>query len=164
VLGLALTSLLGANEFLAAFAAGVTLAARMPRTRDAFEPFGQPLSEILKLSALLLFGATLTPALLADVRVRGWIFAALALVLARPLAIVVSLIGSRLSDRETAAAAWFGPKGFASVFFALMILKSGIPRAEATFQLLAITIATSMVAHSSTDVVVARWFVDRRSA
>lgn len=50
-----------------------------------------------------------------------------------------------------------GPKGFASVFFALMILTSGIPHADATFRLLALTIAISMVAHSSTDVIVARW-------
>lgn len=81
-------------------------------------------------------------------------------VVARPVGLVLSLLGSSLSWRETAAAAWFGPKGFASVFFALMILKSGIPNADAAFRVLAVTIALSMVAHSSTDVLVAHWLTE----
>jgi NhaP-type Na+/H+ or K+/H+ antiporter len=160
LLTLSLSSLTGANEFLASFVAGVTLAVKLPRARKLFEPFGEPLSEVLKLAALLLFGATLSPELVVGLGARGFVFAALALLVARPAAMVLSLIGSSLSWRETAAAAWFGPKGFASVFFALMILKSGIPRAAATFELLALTIAISMIAHSSTDVLVARWFTE----
>ncbi len=158
VLTLSITSLWHANEFLAAFGAGITLAIKIPNTRTAFEPFGGPLSEILKLAAVLLFGATLSPELLTHVTPRTLIFAALALAVARPIGIGLSLVGASLTMRETAAAAWFGPKGFASVFFALMILKSGIPDAAFTFHLLAITIAISMIAHSSTDVLVARWF------
>jgi NhaP-type Na+/H+ or K+/H+ antiporter len=68
------------------------------------------------------------------------------------------LFGSRLSWREWATAAWFGPKGFASVFLALLALETGIPRADQIFHLAAIVIAASIVLHSSTDILVARWF------
>lgn len=81
------------------------------RTRELFEPFGEPLSEVLKLAALLLFGATLSPQLLDGLGTRAVVFAALALVVARPVGLLVSLLGTRLSRRETAAAAWLVRKG-----------------------------------------------------
>jgi NhaP-type Na+/H+ or K+/H+ antiporter len=66
--------------------------------------------------------------------------------------------GSRLGLRELAAASWFGPRGFSSVFFALLILGSSAPQADLLFRLMAVVIAASIVLHSSTDVLVARWF------
>jgi hypothetical protein len=44
---------------------------------------------------------------------------------------LASFLGSRLSMREQAAAMWFGPKGFASVVYGLLVLSSGITAAEA---------------------------------
>ncbi|WP_239489782.1 sodium:proton antiporter [Luteitalea sp. TBR-22] len=152
------TSLLHANEFLAAFAAGVTIASSSERARLAFAPVGELVSEVLKLGALLIFGAVLTPSLFATLRMQDYVFAGLVLVVARPAAMVVSLLGSRLERREIVAVAWFGPKGFASVFFGFLILEAGVPQAAQVFQLLALVIALSIVAHSSTDVLVARGF------
>jgi sodium/hydrogen antiporter len=86
------------------------------------------------------------------------VFVVLVLLIARPAAIAVSLLRTDLSMRETIAAAWFGPKGFASVFFAFLILHSDIPSANELFQLVAVVATASIVAHSSTDVLVARWF------
>ena len=53
---------------------------------------------------------------------------------------------------------WFGPKGFASVVYGLLVLESGIAAADDIFHLVALTIVISIVLHSSTDVVVARAF------
>jgi hypothetical protein len=44
------------------------------------------------------------------------------------------------------------------VFFGFLILSAGIPNAHHIFHLLAIVVAASILAHSSTDTVVARWF------
>lgn len=43
--------------------------------------------------------------------------------------------GGEIDWREWIAAAWFGPKGFASVVYAILILKSGLDGAEGLFQL-----------------------------
>ncbi|WP_225878906.1 cation:proton antiporter domain-containing protein [Spongiactinospora rosea] len=162
LLVLALGKVTHGNLFLAAFAAGITVATFGPRQRESFEHFGELLAELFKLGALLVFGALITPALLGSVGWTGWLFALLALVLARPVAIWISFLGSGLSVREQAAVAWFGPKGFASVVYALIVLGSGIAAAEQIFHLVAVTIALSIVLHSSTDVVVARGFDDER--
>jgi hypothetical protein len=53
---------------------------------------------------------------------------------------------------------WFVPKGFASVVYGLLVLESGITAADEVFHLVALTVVLSILAHSSTDVLVARLF------
>jgi NhaP-type Na+/H+ or K+/H+ antiporter len=77
---------------------------------------------------------------------------------ARPAALAVSFLGSGLSPRERAAAMWFGPRGSASVVYGLLVLEFGIPAADKAFHLIALTVVLSILAHSSTDVLVARSF------
>ncbi|MBK5289062.1 MAG: cation:proton antiporter [Acidimicrobiia bacterium] len=161
LLVLAAASLTHANEFLAAFAAGVTVATTSPPIRNAFHQFGDLVAEILKLAALLLFGSLISPHFLSDIPVSGYFFALLALVVVRPAALAVALRGSDLSRREWIAAAWFGPKGFASVVYGLLILSSGISSANELFHLAALVIVISIIAHGSTDVIVVRRFSDR---
>ncbi|HZD18861.1 MAG TPA: cation:proton antiporter [Actinomycetota bacterium] len=156
VLGVAFVT--DANEFLAAFAAGVTVASTSPQIRDAFRRFGELVTELLKLAALLVFGALMSPAFLAEIPPSGYVFALLAIVAVRPVALGTSLAGSGLERREFVTAAWFGPKGFASVVYGLLILRAGAPQADEMFHLVALVIAGSILAHSSTDVLIARWF------
>ncbi|MEU7788970.1 cation:proton antiporter [Amycolatopsis sp. NPDC049159] len=145
-----------ANPYLAAFAAGSTLATMDKVAAEHFEPLGDLLSEITKFAALLVFGALVTPERLGHLSVGGWVLAVLAIVLVRPAAMALSLLRTKMSGRERAAAAWFGPKGFASVVYGLLALQSGIPDAELVFDLVTVTIALSIALHSSTDVPVAK--------
>jgi NhaP-type Na+/H+ or K+/H+ antiporter len=158
LLVLALGQVTHGNLFLAAFAAGVTVATVGPRQREAFEQFGELVAELFKLAALLVFGALISVQFLAEISWTGWLFALAALLVARPLALAVAFFGSRLTRREQFAAMWFGPKGFASVVYGLLVLESGIPAADEVFHLVALTVVLSILAHSSTDVLVARLF------
>jgi NhaP-type Na+/H+ or K+/H+ antiporter len=158
LLVLALGKGLHGNLFLAAFAAGITVATFGPRQREAFEEFGELIAEGLKLAALLVFGALISVSFLAEISWQGWLFALVALLVARPAALAVSFLRSGLGAREQLAAMWFGPKGFASVVYGLLVLESGIPVADEVFHLVALTIVLSILAHSSTDIVVARSF------
>jgi sodium/hydrogen antiporter len=152
------------NLFLAAFAAGVTVATAGPSLRHEFEQFGELISELLKLAAILVFGALITPRFLfEEISLAGWIFAVLALLVARPLALLVALWRSSMDRRERTAAMWFGPKGFASVVYGLIVLESGIDLADEIYHLVALVVVLSILAHSSTDVVVARKLVSEPS-
>lgn len=120
------------------------------------------MSELLKLAAILVFGALITPTFLfGEIAWTGWVFAVLAIVVARPLALLVSFLGTRLPAKEQLAAMWFGPKGFASVVYGLLVLESGVDRSDELFHLVALVIVLSILAHSSTDVIVARQFDSR---
>ncbi len=155
---LAIAQATHANLFLAAFTGGITVATLAPDVEKSFAEFGELVTELLKLAAILVFGALISPAFLADIPLRGYMFAVLALIVARPLAIFVSLLRSRLPLPERAVAAWFGPKGFASVVYGLLILEAGVPGADAMFHLIALVIFASILAHSSTDVPIAHAF------
>lgn len=153
-----IAEVVGVNSYLAAFVGGALLGVLAPSTQEAFEPLGDQLSELAKFAALLVFGAVLTPSLFASVSVGVWVVAVMTLVLARPAAVVLSLLG-RVTDRtEMFTAAWFGPKGFASVVYGLLVLHSGTPQGDQVYELVAVSIALSIVVHSSTDIPVARLF------
>jgi len=152
----AICHLTHANPYLAAFAAGSTLATLDEVAAEHFEPFGDLLSEVTKFGALLVFGALITPDRLSDLGLGAWTVAVLSILLVRPAAMALSLLRTPLNRRERAAAAWFGPKGFASVVYGLLVLKAGPADADQVFDLVAVTIALSIVLHSSTDVPVAR--------
>ncbi|MFC9819752.1 cation:proton antiporter [Streptomyces erythrochromogenes] len=147
-----------ANPYLAAFSAGAVLASVSPEAKTVFEPLGEALAELAKFAALLVFGALLTPQLFGDLSLGGYLAVVLAIVLVRPASLLLSLLGIRLERREKLVAAWFGPKGFASVVYGLLVLQAGIPQGREAYTLIAICIAFSIIAHSSTDVPIARLF------
>lgn len=156
--------LLDANPYLAAFTAGSVLATLDPQASREFDHTGSLVSELAKDGALLAFAALVTPELLGKPGVGGWVLAALTLVLARPAAIMLSLARSDLPLDQRAAAAWFGPKGFASVVYALIVLESGMPYGQTVFALSAVTVLVSIAVHSSTDVPIAHVLTRRSGA
>ncbi|WP_353808461.1 cation:proton antiporter [Agromyces sp. SYSU T00194] len=161
LLVLGICELTHANLYLAAFAAGITIATAAPEMREAYREFGEQFTELIKLLAVLMFGALISPAFLADVPLGGYVFAILLLIVARPVAVEVSLIGSGMPWQERLTAAWFGPKGFASVLYGILVLQSGAPDADAMFHIIVVAIVISIVAHSSTDVPIAGYFARR---
>jgi NhaP-type Na+/H+ or K+/H+ antiporter len=64
--------------------------------------------------------------------------------------------------REILVAGWFGPKGFASVIYGIFVLESHVPNSRHLAHLIAIVVIGSMIAHSSTDVLIAQWFRNRQ--
>jgi sodium/hydrogen antiporter len=145
-----------ANPYLAAFAAGSTLATLDHVAAEEFQPFGDLLSEVTKFAALLVFGALITPDRLSGLSWQSWLLAVLVIAVIRPAALLLSLVRTRLPRSERITAAWFGPKGFASVVYGLLALQAGINDSELVFDVVAVTIALSIVLHSSTDVPIAK--------
>lgn len=155
---LSLAQLIGVNLFLAGFAAGITLGAVGPDFRDAFAPLGELIAELFKLAALLVVGALLPLEVFLHTSFAQWIFVLLVLLVVRTVSIEIALLRSALDWRERVTVAWFGPKGFASILFGVLILREGTQHAVLMFHLVALVVAASVIAHSSTDLLFARWF------
>lgn len=152
--------LVHANAFLAAFTAGVTVTAVDEHAGAAFRGFGEVGGELMKLAVLLLFGALIDVHTWQDLGALEWLFALVAILAVRPIAVLGALFASPLTWRERAAAAWFGPKGFASALYALLLLQARVDQALHLFHVLALVITVSIIAHASSDVPVARWVRD----
>ena len=162
VLVYALCAILHVNQFLAAFCAGICVAAVRKEVVDAFHRFGETVTELLKLFTLLIFGARVAPMLFHLLPWTDYIVIVVAVFLARMIAVPVSLFGSGLPRRETWTIAYFGPKGFASVVYAILLLHlSGQQPTTEVATLSGIAVALSVAVYSSTDVLIGQWYERR---
>jgi sodium/hydrogen antiporter len=149
------------NGFIAVFVAAIVLGIRRPDVREHFERNSEELVEIVKLGIFFVFGSLLT--VHAFTR-EGW--AALGLVavvflLARPLAVWISLAGTRTDTATRLFMGWFGPKGVASMTFALIVLDRQIPSGARIFDLTALVVFCSIVLHGISDTPGANWIARR---
>ena len=161
VLVFSLTSLLNGNEFLAAFTAGITLDIFSPECSRAFLKIGEPISELMKLIGVMIFSSLLSIQFFAGITWIDVAFAFVLLLLARPIGLNLALIGSVLNWKERAIAGWFGPRGFASVVYGLLVYRAGAPNAPRLFQLIALIVVISILIHSSSSAPAIRWLVPK---
>jgi sodium/hydrogen antiporter len=110
----------------------------------------------------LVFGAIFTlDALFED----GWAavgIAAFTLLVARTVAVFVALAGTRRVDTAAKAfIAWFGPKGVATMTFALFVLGSAAPEADRIAGIAALTVFISIIVHGLTDQPGSEWMARR---
>jgi len=119
VLAYAITVEAGANGFVAAFVAGLGYAATAGRERSVSLDFTHDTANVLSLVVWFLFGAVMLP-VLADADWRHVLFAALALTIVRMAPVAIALIGAKCDPATVAVFGWFGPRGLASVVFALL--------------------------------------------
>jgi sodium/hydrogen antiporter len=151
------------NGLIAAFVAGIALAAAEHEVPDSFVAFSENVSSIFQVITFFLFGA-----LIVATGYHGSIWALLAfipfaLLLARPVAVTAALVGTRLPRPQNLFIAWFGPKGVASMLFALLVLDATVAHGTLVFDVAAFVILSSILAHGLTDTVGARWIDSRMS-
>jgi sodium/hydrogen antiporter len=150
------------NGFIAVFVAAIAFGIWRPDIRRCFETRAEDIIEVVKLGVFLVFGAIFTLDTLFE---DGWATVAIAvftLVVARPVAIFVALAGSRRVDLgEKAFMAWFGPKGVATMTFALFVLGSTVPGGERIAVIAALTVFLSIIVHGLTDQPGAEWIARR---
>lgn len=149
------------NGLIAAFVCGIALGAAEHEIPEDFIDFSEHVSSIFQVLTFFVFGAIIVGIGYDGSTLALIGFIALALLVARPVAIVLSFLNSGMSREHTAFIAWFGPKGVASMLFALFVLNSVVPERELIFDVAAFTILVSITAHGLTDTVGARW-IERR--
>jgi len=156
VLGLAVCAYassvaLHGNGFIAAFVAGLAYGTAGGRRGEPLVPFVEETGALVSLLVWLAFGAVeLVPA----VESLTWqmvLYAILSLTVVRMVPVLAALTGARLDWATNVLVAWFGPRGLASVVFALLALEElGRPAAGRAVAVITITVVISVVAHGAT--------------
>jgi NhaP-type Na+/H+ or K+/H+ antiporter len=149
------------NGLIAAFVAGIALAAARHDIPDVFAEFNESVSAVFQIATFFVFGALVVA--------TGWdwelwpllVFIPFALLVARPAAVLASFVGVRMPFPHKLFIAWFGPKGVASMLFALFVLASTAAERTLVFDVASSVILASILAHGLTDTVGARW-IERR--
>ena len=86
---------------------------------------------------------------------------AVTLLLARPVAIFLALIGTRVDTATKGFMAWFGPKGVATMTFSLIVLGDAISANERIFNIAALAVMCSILLHGLSDTPAANWIARR---
>lgn len=114
--------LIGGNGFIAAFVAGLCFGARTDGHCSFVYEFTESEGQLLSWAAFLLVGLTLVPEALEALSMSTLAIIAASLFVVRPLAIWIALIGSDASAPTRLFFGWFGPRGLATVLFALVVV------------------------------------------
>jgi sodium/hydrogen antiporter len=123
-----LTELAGAYGFLGVFASGIAFR-RYEHDHEinaTVHEGAERVEKLLELTVILLLGSMLTIGGLSAPGWEGWLLAVLLLVVIRPAACLLSLVGSRM-DRayEKAFVAWFGVRGVGTLYYVALIVTAG---------------------------------------
>lgn len=141
----------GGNGFVAAFVGGMAFGAARKAAADDVLGFASEAGELLAIVVWFVFGAIAVPVLDG----APWsvaAFAVLALSVGRMVPVAIALAGTGLSRPTVAFVGWFGPRGLASVVFALIAFDELEVGGARTTMLAAIvaTVLLSVVAHALT--------------
>jgi NhaP-type Na+/H+ or K+/H+ antiporter len=149
------------NGLVAAFVAGVALAIQKHELTESFVAFNENFSAIFQVVTFFLFGALIVATGYDGQIAPLLVFIVFALAVARPAAIGLAFVRSRIPASQRAFIGWFGPKGVASMLFALFVLNSQAGERTVVFDVAAFVILASILAHGLTDTIGAGW-IERR--
>jgi NhaP-type Na+/H+ or K+/H+ antiporter len=148
----ALAVALDGNGFIAAFVAGIAFGAGWKDESVTVEEVGELpelLGEVLAFVVWFLFGAVLVPVAFDDFDVSVLAYALLSLTLVRILPVALSLLGTGLDRGTVLFLGWFGPRGLASVVFALLAVEElgETPVVVPAIAAVSLTVLLSVVLH-----------------
>jgi sodium/hydrogen antiporter len=165
---------LGGNGFVGAFVSGVAFGAAHDSGRRAapdHEPpvapaqlltFTRRAAQLMALAVWFVFGAAVLSRIDLATIPRVVLYAVLSLTVLRMVPVALAAIGLRLPWDTVLLAGWLGPRGLASIIFALLAAEE-IGGADGDFilEVVAVTVALSVVAHGLSAGPLAVWYARR---
>ena len=162
VVGLAIASFslaqsLHGSGYIAAFTGGMLFGYLAKDATHKLVLGAEGAGETLALMTWLLFGAmVIGPAL----KLFDWdvvLYALLSLTVIRVVPIFLSLTGTGESVASRLFLGWFGPRGLASIVFAIIVINAEVPGAEYLALVVICTVFLSLVAHGISANPLAKW-------
>jgi sodium/hydrogen antiporter len=159
-LGVAFTAFAAAEAvhssgFLAAFAAGMTIAALDVELCDCFIEYGGVTAEMLLLFTFVLLGSYVIWTGFTVINGATLLFTAIAVLIRTPV-YLLSLIRSTVDMRGRLLIAWFGPRGLSSLLLVLLPVFAGLPGGERLFAICSLVVLVSVVLHGGAPMLLAQ--------
>ncbi len=165
-LGVALTAFAAAEAvhgsgFLAAFAAGMTIAALDVELCDCFVEYGGVTAEMMLLFTFVVLGSSLIWTGFGVLDGPTVVFTIFSLVIRTPV-YLLSLLGSGVGMRGRLLIAWFGPRGLSSLLLVLLPVFAGFSAGSRLFSVCSLVVLVSVVLHGGSPMLLTR--IARRRA
>jgi NhaP-type Na+/H+ or K+/H+ antiporter len=152
---------LGGSGFIAAFIAGAIFGALVPAESEEASRLNEEVGGLLGGVTFLLFGAVLLGPALKHVSWQIALYAVLSLTLIRMLPVAIAMIGSHAKWQTVNFLGWFGPRGLASIVFAVIAVQEAHLRGAETILITTyLTIGLSVFAHGISAAPLARRYAN----
>ena len=156
-------SALGGSGFIAAFVAGMTFRLALKRDPGDINEFSEHVGNVLNGVTFVFFGAILLGPALGELSWELALYAVLSLTLVRMLPVAIAMLGSRARAPTLGFLGWFGPRGLASIVFAVIVVEeSNLPHEHLIVLAIYLTVGLSVFAHGLTAAPLAdryaRWY------
>jgi NhaP-type Na+/H+ or K+/H+ antiporter len=154
------TELVAGYGFIAVFVAACVVRSQELKTHEhrRLHDFAEEIERLVAALLLMMLGAALTGPLLHNVTVMAGVAAAAILLLIRPAAGMVSLIGAPLSIPQRVAVSFLGIRGIGSIYyFAYALNHAEFEGRDLMWAVIALTIVGSIVLHGLTARPIVRW-------
>jgi NhaP-type Na+/H+ or K+/H+ antiporter len=137
----------GGSGFIACFVGGLLFGRLCKHHKQQALEAGRGSGNVLALSTWVIFGANVIPQSFPSLTWRVLLYSVLSLTVIRMLPAFLVLGGMKLSAGKKAFVGWFGPRGLASVVFAIILIENNLPHAEKMVIVAVCTITLSILAH-----------------
>ena len=146
-----IASALDGSGFIAAFVAGMVFRLALGRDPEQLNQLTEELGSVLNGVTFVLFGAILLGPTLGELSWQLALYALLSLTLVRMVPVLIAMWGSHARSPTLAFLGWFGPRGLASIVFAVIVIdESDLPHETLIVQAIYITVGLSVLAHGLT--------------
>lgn len=152
-----LTALIGGNGFLAVYLAGLVMGNRDFIHKRSLMRFHDGITWLVQIMMFITLGLLVFPSRILPVIGIGLLVSAFLIFVARPIAIFLTLIASRMDTREKAMISWVGLRGAVPIVLATFPLLANVPQAETIFNLVFFIVITSVLLQGTSIPLVARW-------
>jgi len=117
--------------------------------------------DLLGAITFVVFGAVLLGPAIGDASWGIVLYAVLSLTVVRMLPVAVALIGTHARRPTVAFLGWFGPRGLASIVFALLVIEEGgLPDQEPLLTAVFVTVGLSVLAHGASAAPLSRRYAE----
>ena len=138
------------NGFVAAFCGGLAFGAVAGRRGPTELVFLEQASGLVSLLVWTAFGAVAIPIMVDRVDLTMVLYAVLSLTLVRMVPVALATLGAGLDRNTVLFVGWFGPRGLASLVFALIALEELGAGADNAVAVIGLTVFLSVLAHGLT--------------
>ena len=142
---------MGGSGFIAAFVAGAVFGGLRREVGGEVTLFLEETGDLLGAVTFVLFGAVMLVPMLDDVSAQVFLYAVLSLTVVRMVPVVLAMLRAGARLPTVAFLGWFGPRGLASIVFAVILVEEAdLVHESVLLNTIFLTVGLSVLLHGLT--------------
>ena len=146
----ALAQSLHGSGYIAAFTGGILFGYLAKKETHKLVHAAEGIGETMALFTWVIFGAAVVGKVFEYISWEVVLYAVLSLTVVRMLPVYLSLIGTAADHHSKLFLGWFGPRGLASIVFAIIVLNENLPGGKTLAITVVCTVFLSVIVHGLT--------------